>query len=286
MKNNSLAEKFLIKALGDEGVAELRKFDLYKIKTNTVVDAEEIRTALQIVPRTILSLLQNELSDLQDGNGKEIKLPVDNAFLQITKMTSDVYSGEIRQGSKIVANFSNRSLPGVGLVIMTTFELYDISELSKEKPTDNSEMEAKVQKIIDDRLNFHSMVSKVVDQKISEREALDNLIRMRLTQAIKEAQEVPKADLSKPKKLKSFLDSRKKEYRIEMAKSESVSCPDCTKQIFAEGIYSGCICFGEDRNNTVFVKKSEDGYSMRFPKGWDKENIQLLLETLRNRSKL
>ena len=87
--------------------------------------------------------------------------------------------------------------------------------------------------------------------------------------------------------LSDFIESRKgklekKEHHFQLEKSETVSCPDCGQSIFAAGAYSGCICFGES-DKKVHIKKSEDGYSIRFGKAWDVENMIMLLEILRRR---
>lgn len=296
MKMTSSAEQFLVNALGAEGYEELCKVELYKLQTNTVVDHEEIKTALQIVPRTILSLLHRELSTMTTDRGKSIPLPVNPpAVLSATKMANDVYTGEIHSAGKILAKFVNRSLPGIGLVIMTTFELYDVSDIAKMPEPKESPDVAKIQQIIDERLALRDMVSQMVEKKISEREVIENLIKMRLTQMMSEqaakkeepmAKELDESIKSKSR-LREFLDKKaqkKKEFHVEISKSETVNCPDCGKDIFSNGAYTGCICMGDDRDNKIYIRKTEKGFSMRFPKSWDAENISMLLETLRNRS--
>jgi hypothetical protein len=86
--------------------------------------------------------------------------------------------------------------------------------------------------------------------------------------------------------VKDFLESRKLkkgEYSVHMAKSEKVDCPDCGKNIFNGQVFSGCVCLGDDMERKVFIKKSEDGIKVRFSKGWDEENIEMLLEVLRRK---
>ncbi len=300
IKLSNSAEKFLAKALGDDGLEQLRKFELYKIKANKVLDHEEIRTALQIVPRAVLSLLQNELGPMKAEEGKEVKLPVEpEAILSVTKFENDVYSGDIRQGGQIVAKFQHRSMPGIGLVIMSAFELYDVQQLTSMEPAKESKDTRDIQSIIDERLGMRDLISQVVDKKLAERDAIDSLIRLRLTQIVREAMAdkpevkvVPSVIVAAPQKplaLKGFLEKkaskRNESFNIQIEKNEKVNCPDCGKEIFVKGMYSGCICFGDDRKNKIYIRKTEDGFSMRFPKSWDVENIQMLLEALRDRSK-
>jgi len=311
---------FLKKTLGEDGFEELNKIELFKKKTNTVLDPEEIKTALQIVPRTILSFLQKELGEMKENEGKEIKIPIEpEAFLNVTKFANDVYSGEIRQKGEIVSSFKYRSLPGVGLVIMSAFELYDINDLNrigKQSYSDLLDLD-KVQDIIDEKLRLRDLVSKVVDEKLSERQAIEELVRMRLSQMLleslsslekkknldKEEEQKPsieqKASIEqkpsieqkassekKPLKLKQFLDrkaakAKNQSYEIKIEKSESVNCPDCGNKIFDDKGFYGCLCFGPDRNKKIHIRKSENSVQLSFSKQWDKENIEMLLEILR-----
>lgn len=214
MKLTDSAKQFLSKALGEEGFETLQKFELFKLHSNKVIDHEEIRTALMIVPRTVLSLLQKELRQMQPEQGKNITLPVEpEATLSVTKYENDVYSGRITRKNKILAQFKDRSIPGIGLVIMSTFELYDIEALASsnfpsfndnspkedkapekvenEKPAadleDKKSVELdskKIKDLIDEKLELRDLVAKVVDQKLTEREAIDNFIRTKLTQIL------------------------------------------------------------------------------------------------------
>lgn len=84
--------------------------------------------------------------------------------------------------------------------------------------------------------------------------------------------------------LKDFIERNKKprEYAICMEKSETINCPDCAQPIFGEvSGFAGCICFGQDQHRKIWIKKSEDGLQLRFSRGWDPENIELLLDVLR-----
>lgn len=343
---SSHVDYFLKKTLGEDFMESLSKVELWKHGTKSTLDHEEIRTALQIVPRTIMALLIRELLPMSIGETKEVMLFVGSGEpkMRITKHERDVYSGEIEQDNKKVSEFKLRSLPGVGLVIMTAFELYDMENLinssmlpvetsnivsTTPKPISsvNDDIYAKVQALIDERLALHDMVGQVVDKKIAHKDAVHNLLLIKLTEELQKEKEknrkiaeirkiqeetTPQSDeyfrgmtngievantiandkepkfIGVPKKsrpLKEFLEKRekKKEYTIEMAKGETADCPDCGKNIFDGKLFSGCICLGDDMERKVFIKKSEDGIKVRFSKGWDQDNIEMLLETLRKK---
>lgn len=314
MANN--ADFFLNKTLGRDFMESLAKVELWKPGTRSTVDHEEIRTALQIVPRTIITLLIKELSPMTIGETKEVLLALPgNAMMRVTKHERDVFSGDIEQDNKKVVEFKLRSLPGVGLVIMSAFELYDQANLINT-PTVEPDAAAKIHKLIDERMALHDLVGKVIDKKMMEKDAIEKLLLMKLTEAMR-PQPAPVAPVivhvaasekheevgpsknltfddiktlkSKgSKQLKEFFEKREKklkknEFSIEMVKGEKVHCPDCGKNIFDGQAFSGCICLGDDMERKLFIKKTEDGIKVRFSKGWDSENIEMLLEVLRRK---
>jgi len=337
---DSGANYFLKKTLGEDFLESLAKVEIWKPGTKSTVDHEEIRTALQIVPRTVIALLIRELSGLSVGQNKRVELFVaSGAFLNATKHEHDVYSGDVEQNGKKLTEFKFRSLPGVGLVIMSTFELYDMENLinspvqSPEAAPQSDDVGLKIQQMIDERLALRDLVERVVDKKLSEKEAIHSMLLMKLTEELKKEREnnhkvaelkraqeesTSHSDLDlqsmpngikvansmindkepnsveAPKKMKKsspvkeFLESRKvklkkMEYSIHMSKSEAVHCPDCGKNIFNGNLFSGCICFGDDRERKIFIKKNEDGLRVRFSKGWDQENIETLVDLLRKK---
>lgn len=334
----SNADFFLKKTLGDDFFESLTKFELWKPGTRTTVDHEEIKTALQIVPRTIMSHIIHHLSSMQIGETKETQIPISEtgAMLRVTKHERDVYSGDIIQENKVVVDFKYRSIPGVALVIMSAFELYDSEKLLDPPQSEPAQapIEDKIQKLIEERIALHDLVNKVLDKKMSERDAIHSRILERLTEELTEQRaahdrlktqisEVAKISkesapmdepyfrgmangievvnatannkepefIEAPKKKSSpvlkFLEDHKnknkKEFSVHLSKGEQVECPDCGKNIFDGKVFSGCVCLGDDREKKVFIKKAEAGFTIRFSRGWDAENIEMLLEVLRRK---
>lgn len=310
---SSGADSFLKKALGDDFFQSLEKIELWKMGTKTVIDHEEIKTALKIVPRTIMSFLISNLQPMLIGETKELRIPVggDHPILRVTKHEKDVYSGELEDSTekytdKKVAEFKYRSIPGIGLVIMSAFELYDVDNLEKEPSHEVSSGTVEmVQKMIDERLQLHDLIGKVVDKRLTERDAIQSLVLAKLGDSMSKPQEKApesavtvnvdispeikveqKVKIKKISPLKGFLDDRSKklkknEYAITLMKGENVSCPDCGQSIFDGQVFAGCICLGDDMDKKVYLAKSENGMKVRFGKGWDPENIEMLLEVLR-----
>lgn len=326
--------------LDDEFVQTLAKSaDLYKIGSNSVLDPEEIRIGLKVVPRAVMSLLISELVPMELNAHKQIPLPFGKeAHIKVNKNAADDYTGSIYSDNKLVYDFMNRSIPGLGIILMSTFELYDLEDL-KKAPSTSEHADKAIQKLIDERMELHSLVGRVIDEKLAQREVLQRMMMNKLTEALKVKEQI--SDVTKiakdpgnahateyhrgmanglvvadsiangkepqfvdPKKpieikpqditkkepekkkgspLKDFMDRKKKpkEYHVEMTKTEAVDCDSCGKTIFGQGTFSGCICYGQDQFRKMWIKKSEDGLHVRFSRGWDADNIEMLLDTLR-----
>jgi hypothetical protein len=248
-----------------------------------------------------MSFLIKELTPMNIDEVKEIKLPVaSDSLMRVSKHGPDVYSGEIIDRNKKLTEFKLRPIPGIGLVILSAYELYSVDDL-EESPKPHPQ-ESEINRIIDERLNLHSLVNKVVDGKMMQRDAVQQLFMAKLNQLSQEHQKISEEhkEMSKPKEevkptvivltskkklpLADFVENRKKklgkkEYHFEMAKGETFQCPDCGNTIFNESGFSSCICFGDA--GKVYLKKSENGFKVSFSKSWDADNIEMLLEVLR-----
>lgn len=324
------SDYFIKKTLGEDFVESLMKSEIYKPGTRTVVDTSDIHLGLKLVPRIIMSLLVRELVPMAIGETKEVQIPVPKqTMMRVTKMERDSLNGEIIQENKKIAEFLHRSIPGIGLVLMSTLELYEIENISKPSELDHEE---KIQKLIDEKLRLHNLINDVVEKKLAERDAIHYMLLDKLTEALKEKEKIqheidltskiqeetaPMSDqymrgiknglevansianhkepkfVEDPKKgspLKSFLEkreqkkSKKNEFKIQMIKGEKFYCDTCGKEIFNETAYHGCICMGENQNSKIYLKKTENGIKIRFGKGWTIENIEMLLEILRNKN--
>lgn len=228
MKSNS--DYFLHKTLGEDFLESLSKTELWKPSTKTTLDHEEIKTALQIVPRVLMSILIRELSSMKIGENKEIHIPVQTvpALIRVTKHERDVYSGQIEHEGKVVAEFKYRSIPGVGLVVLSAFELYDLSELQKPRAVADLE---EVQKLIDERLKIKDLALKTLEEKISRKEAINQLLLMKLTEMLDRALSQKDQD-EKERKIKeniadlevrSKIDANENEYFRGMANGIAVA---------------------------------------------------------------
>lgn len=172
--------------LDDEFLKTLAKSaDLYKIGSNSVLDPEEIRIGLKVVPRAVMSLLINELVPMEINSHKDVKLPFGvSAYMSANKNASDDYTGSVYSSNKLVYDFKNRSIPGLGIILLSTFELYDLEELSKPQK-ETEDIGDKVQKLIDERMELHSLVGRVVEDKMAQREAIHKLMMDKLGKALK-----------------------------------------------------------------------------------------------------
>ena len=71
-----------------------------------------------------------------------------------------------------------------------------------------------------------------------------------------------------------------------MTKAEmALHCPDCGGKEFDGDKFVGCVCLGDlATEGNLKVQKSEDGnYRIVFGRGWDRDNIEMLLEILKRK---
>jgi ribosomal protein L37AE/L43A len=293
--------KIVKSILGEDIFDELKKSSIYKPETKTALQPEEIRVALEIVPRSVLSFLFANLKHKDVSSVADLDLPwALGAKLHVNKLGADNYSGEITKEGKKMYEFQHRSLPSIGLILLSVFELYDINMLDeiKEKPV-QPEVRDKVERLqdlIDERLKMHCLIKDVVDRRISEREAIGRLIREKLSEHIasvssaeeekkEEPQEEP-VEENKKSKLRQFLENREKKRQdpIEMDKSEDIKCPDCKTVIHKKESNEiiPCVCFGEFFGKSIKITKTEDGkIKIKFPKNFDIENVEMLLDSVK-----
>lgn len=302
------------KLLGEDIFEEIKKSEaIFKPDSKTALDPDEIKVALQIVPRAVLGLLIAHLKPLQVGGNIELQLPFADAKLHVNKISHDVYSGDISGNGRRITEFKYRSLPGIGLILMSTFELYEVADLDKIKNEKNSEIYDvnKLHEIIDERLRLNALIRNVVDQRISEREAIQKLINERLSEHFADVEEEDEDEeflhseddgesveilsnseedimdsTAKKSKLREFLENRekKRQEQVELDKNEKISCPDCKTNLYkGEDSFKLCICFGEHYNKDIKIKKTENGkFKFKFPKSFDTDNVELLLEAIKS----
>lgn len=298
--------------LGEDIFEHLEKMEMFKPDTNSTLDPNEIKVALQIVPRAVLGFLIANLKGLNVGGNVDLPLPFADAILHVNKISQDVYTGDVVQSGKRITEFQYRSLPGIGLILMSTFELYDVSDLDNLRDDKQESNIDKIQDIIDERLKLNALVRSVVDQRISERDAIQQLINERLSEEceyedededeeyedeplhsdeedsveiLDDSEEDVMDSSTKKSKLKEFLDSRekKRQEKVELDKSE-IDCPNCKSNLYkGEGDFKLCICYGQYYNKEIKIKKSEDGrFSFNFPKSFDTDNVEMLLEAIKS----
>jgi hypothetical protein len=277
---------------------------IMKLSTNTAIDPQEINIALQIVPRSILTYLFVHLKDKKAGDIIDLDLPFSNASLHVNKYDSDNYSGYIHKEGKKISDFKYRSLPGIGLILMSTLELYDFSSPEKQSEEIDVDNNKKIQDIIEERIKLRELISDVVDRKISEKEAIKELVMNKINQQLCGLYPIPEEvtiihpneessteifeeseKIDKKNKLKSFLEDRKNRQieTIEIDKSE-ICCPDCRNTLYKNEKYVKlCICYGEYFGKKLKLKKKENKITIRFPKSFGNDNIDMLLDAFKQK---
>ncbi len=78
--------------------------------------------ALKLVGNGAFRMLRAAVKDMKDEDFKDVK--IDNYILSIRKHFSDVYSGRVSDGHKVIHQFMNKSLPQITAELMSVFEWY------------------------------------------------------------------------------------------------------------------------------------------------------------------
>jgi hypothetical protein len=311
MKPNAL--KFIEGFLGKEFFQELKKGDIVFTKPYSLtVDGAEIQMGLDIVPKTIMKWLLTELKPMKPTEIKSISIPCDiTATLNVHKLSSDSYNGDIVKDGRQIYKFLSRSVPGIGLIVMTTFELYDSDDLNKlvDPIVPSSEVHIPlishvpqqpvkdVLDVINDFLKLKTIIQDVVDERIQQRKAIEEMAKYKITQALFEsAQKEPEPVLKesenfmvkkeKPKlKLEQFLEDikSKKQKTATIVKKEEIKCKDCGTVLYKGGDLNLCICYGEHMSKPLKVEKTEKELTIKLPVFLDEDNTEMLLESLNNK---
>jgi len=298
MKKAVKAARYL---LGENFLEEMVKNEVYKPETRTVVDTEEIKTAMYIVPRAILLWLVKNLRGMADGDTKSLKIPmVPKGVMNINKHGADNYSGDLVQDNVKKYDFESRALPSVGLVIMSTFELYDFEEASVKKDEEGPYDHEKAGRYLNEKLETQRLVEEVLDKRISEKDAIKDLMKLKLIHKLwhledpelvangpeeKDSGESKKEEKDGKSKLRDFVKKHGKNLiELDLEKSEKVVCPTCDSVILEGGEYDGCFCFGEDRLSKFSLVKGERGVGLyKFGNGWDQDTRDRLVKIIKDR---
>jgi len=78
--------------------------------------------ALKVVGNGLFRSLRNAVKDMTDESFKDFKM--DTCIVNIRKHMSDIYSGRVTDGHKVIYQFTNKSLPELTVALMSVFEWY------------------------------------------------------------------------------------------------------------------------------------------------------------------
>lgn len=142
-------EPLLKHLVGNFGVEKLSKA-IQRKGSNNVVDPQELYLPLLVVPRAILSWLVQNIKPMAVNELKELEFPgKPDIKIQIHKLNTDVYRGEMIQGGKVIHFFDKQTLPSIGGHLMTVGELYDqICDLDEKTPQSPSSVSDLVKEIL------------------------------------------------------------------------------------------------------------------------------------------
>ena len=302
---NKGQKNFLDGCLG-AGSCELLSKAIHREGFTVNFDQVEQYLAMLAVPHTILAWVNSVCRQLADGGNREFDIPGHGSKLLLNKIANDIYSGQIVEDGKVLHRFSNLTIPQLAGNIMTALEMYE--DLDAKVSGHKAVMEV-IAPLIEKLVAAHAApapVQIVINAAPAAQPA--PVVVPSLVQTPPVMKEEPKAaeetsesssstiSKSEPTQHTNMQDEAKlsetarkivqKAIGTRMTKAEmEVRCPDCGGQEFKGEKFVGCICMGDLATEAnLKVLKSEDGnFRIEFGRGWDQDNIEMLLEILKRK---
>ena len=108
--------------------------------------------ALKLVGNGMFRIIRDAVRDMKDEDFKDFRL--DTHTVSIRRHMSDVYSGRVSDGHKVVYQFTNKSLPELTAALMSVFEWY--------LPEDEKELELLDDAVLNDDA-IHGGINELID---------------------------------------------------------------------------------------------------------------------------
>lgn len=287
------SQKDLIKNfLGEKFISSLQKEEMasgiYKPSANVSIEIDDIYTSLKIVPKFVLEWVYENIKYMKKGDNRDLSIPscwTDGVEhnLHIDKHDHDVFSGEITANGDKITSFKYRSLPAIGLILLSTFELYDIEKLDEKKDLKHipQHSSSDIDRSILNALKLKMAIQSVLDGEKEEKEAINDVINSRIPDIFAGTMQKSKKT-KKPTAVREFVSKIKNKTSVVLDKS--IKCPHCNTELYKSGDKSItlCICYGEFMNKTLKLTKSESSNaSLDIPKGFGGFNLEMLLEAIK-----
>ena len=148
-------ETFIRQKLGKslQGMLSIERLEknVIRQKSDAVLEVTH-GDALRLVGNGMFRKLREEVKDMGDEDFKDFH--VDTHVVSIRKHMSDIYSGRVSDGHKVVYQFTNKSLPELTAALMSVFEWYmpedeKALDLVDDSALDDDTIQGGVQTLID-----------------------------------------------------------------------------------------------------------------------------------------
>lgn len=297
----------LKKIIGPERVEILEKA-LVKLNTKSVVDLEELHSAIKTVPKSLMAFLVKNTKDMEIGGAKEIELPfAENSRLLLNKLDNDVYNGHIVKDSKIIQEFSLTAIPQLAAHIMSAFELYDHDEEAEIAENMDSGVEERIKKL-EQKINaLIMMVAGVTPEEIQKSEKKLFMSKLKKAGSMPKMPSPPGAgtkvggsngitkagirgnktaasdtstrqshmknpDLKAPKMDKPKEPTLKSEITFKKSQFKA-ACTDCGQQA------GNCACF-QALSKPILKKNTKEHITLAFGSDWDHNAVMALYKSI------
>ena len=272
-------EKLIKAALGVQ-VYEILEKSIVKKDTASVVDIDELASAIKIVPKSVVAFLMKELPSMKEGEAKEVELPFGEkkTTMLVNKKAEDVYKGHFIEGGHIVHEFELCSIPQLAAHMLSHFEMYDETpEQIEHQESESKESSSKEDDSIRSQLlaleqKLNALMMLVTAQPVVKSERAEKL--KNISKTLKKAGLMP--GMPKPPSPgtkvggnqgitmtglhgdKTAATDSQTKVKTLSSENKNLKLPDATKQMFKQPKPpQAAKAENENQERTLVLKKSE-----------------------------
>jgi 8-oxo-dGTP pyrophosphatase MutT (NUDIX family)/Txe/YoeB family toxin of Txe-Axe toxin-antitoxin module len=176
----SFIEQKLGKSLNGMVALENLEKNIIRQKADAVFEVTH-GDALKLIGTGLFRRIREAVQGMQDEDFKDVQF--DTYTLSIRRHMSDVYSGRVNDGHKIVYQFTNKSLPEVTAALMSVFEWYlpeDEKELHMLDDVDDDVIHGGLQTLIDNYKKHN--IGNIYEEMETIREQIRNGVAVDIQQ--------------------------------------------------------------------------------------------------------
>lgn len=146
---------------------------IYRKDPGQITDPMDLYLPLMALPRSLLSWLIKNVQPMKVGSSEAFKVPGSDCILKTSKISEDLYQGEIQKGPRVIHRFEPTILPALGGHLLSVCELYDevagrpVEEIEKREMAEQAKESSELRALID---KVGSLIDKITESNMKKEE--------------------------------------------------------------------------------------------------------------------